>query len=108
MAGRKRACHLNVILMLLFRDMRWIPRRPLPPTRTPTTDPAVQSGAAERHRRPRQIVVVLAVLVVVVGLDQATKWWAWRHVSWTTINSGGDRLSGPTIGAWYANPVAGA
>lgn len=53
-------------------------------------------------------MVVLAVLVVVVGLDQATKWWAWRHVSWTTINSGGDRLSGPTIGAWYANPVAGA
>jgi lipoprotein signal peptidase len=53
-------------------------------------------------------VVVLALLVVVVVLDQAAKWWAWRHVSWTRINSGGDVLVGRTIGAWYAGPVTGA
>src|SRR6185437_624151 len=41
-------------------------------------------------------------------LDQAVKWWAWRHVPWTKINSGGDVLAGRTIGAWYAGPVTGA
>jgi lipoprotein signal peptidase len=53
-------------------------------------------------------VVVLALLVAVVVLDQVAKWWAWRHVSWTRINSGGDLLTGRTIGAWYAGPVTGA
>jgi hypothetical protein len=45
---------------------------------------------------------------MVVVLDQAAKWWAWRHVSWTTINSGGDLLAGPVIGAWYTGRVSGA
>jgi lipoprotein signal peptidase len=53
-------------------------------------------------------LVVLALLVVVVALDQAAKWWAWRHFSWTRINSGGDVLVGRTIGALYAGPVTGA
>ena len=52
--------------------------------------------------------MALALLAVVVVLDQAAKWWAWRHVSWTSINSGGDILVGRTIGAWYAGPVTGA
>ena len=52
--------------------------------------------------------MVLALLVVVVALDQAAKWWAWRHFSWTRINSGGDALTGRTIGKWYADPVTGA
>jgi lipoprotein signal peptidase len=52
--------------------------------------------------------VVLALLITVVALDQTAKWWAWRHVSWTKINSGGDALVGHTIGAWYAGPVTGA
>lgn len=43
-----------------------------------------------------------------VVLDQVVKWWAWRHIPWTKINSGGDVLVGPTIGAWYARPVTGA
>jgi len=51
---------------------------------------------------------VLGLLIVVVMLDQALKWWAWRHVSWTRINTGGDALVGRTIGAWYAGPVTGA
>ena len=53
-------------------------------------------------------MVVLALVAVVVVLDQTAKWWAWRHFSWTRINSGGDVLVGRTIGAWYADPVLGA
>jgi lipoprotein signal peptidase len=45
---------------------------------------------------------------MVVVLDQAAKWWAWRHVPWARINSGGDILVGRTIGTWYADPVTGA
>jgi lipoprotein signal peptidase len=41
-------------------------------------------------------------------LDQAAKWWAWRHAPGTRINSGGDVLVGPVVGAWYAGPVTGA
>ena len=52
--------------------------------------------------------MVLALLVAVIVLDQAAKWWAWRHFSWTRINSGGDALTGRTIGKWYADPVTGA
>jgi len=51
---------------------------------------------------------VLALVVVVIVLDQAVKWWAWRHFSWTKINSGGDMLVGRTVGGWFADPVSGA
>jgi lipoprotein signal peptidase len=74
----------------------------------PSADPAVQPHAGNRQDRTRQSVVVLALLAMVVVLDQAAKWWAWRHFSWTRINSGGDVLVGPTVGAWYADPVPGA
>jgi hypothetical protein len=90
------------MLMLSFRDMHWTPRRLLPLARTPSAAHAAAPRATERHDRTRQIVIVLAMVVAVVVLDQAAKWWAWRHVSWTTINSGGDLLVGPAIGAWYA------
>jgi lipoprotein signal peptidase len=53
-------------------------------------------------------MVVLALLAVVVVLDQAAKWWAWRNVAGTTINSGGDLIAGPVIGAWYTGRVSGA
>ncbi len=46
--------------------------------------------------------LVLALIVAVAVVDQAAKWWAWRHVPWTKINSGGDVLVGPTVGGWYA------
>jgi lipoprotein signal peptidase len=52
--------------------------------------------------------MVLSLLAAVAVLDQATKWWAWRHVPWPVINPGGDLLSGSTVGAWYAAPVSGA
>lgn len=53
-------------------------------------------------------MLVLSLVAVVVVLDQAAKWWAWRHVPWAVINSGGDILVGPMVGAWYAAPVPGA
>jgi lipoprotein signal peptidase len=51
---------------------------------------------------------VLALVTAVIVVDQAVKWWAWRHVYGATINSGGDVLVGHAIGAWYAAPVRGA
>jgi lipoprotein signal peptidase len=58
--------------------------------------------------KPRQRLIVLALVTAVIVLDQAVKWWAWRHVAGVRINSGGDVLVGPAIGAWYAAPVTGA
>jgi len=51
---------------------------------------------------------VLTLLAAVIMVDQTAKWWAWRHVPGVCINPGGDFLTGPTIGRWYANPVTGA
>jgi hypothetical protein len=44
----------------------------------------------------------------VIVLDQATKWWAWRHVPGAIINYGGDSFVGDRVGGWYAGPVTGA
>jgi lipoprotein signal peptidase len=52
--------------------------------------------------------MVLALIALVIGVDQAIKWWAWRHVPWTRINSGGDVLVGHAIGALYSGRVTGA
>jgi lipoprotein signal peptidase len=52
--------------------------------------------------------MVLTLLAGVIVLDQAIKWWAWRHVSGAKINSGGDVLVGNVVGGWYAEPVTGA
>src|SRR5580658_9772910 len=94
--------------MLSSRDVPQDSRRLSQLARTPSAYPVVQPGTARRQDRTRPGVVVLALLIVVVVLDQAAKWWAWRHLSWTRINSGGDVLAGRTIGAWYAGPVTGA
>ena len=76
--------------------------------KTPVTTPATTTREAERKKRLRQRLIVLTLLAAVILVDQAAKWWAWRHVPGVTINPGGDFLTGPTIGRWYANPVAGA
>jgi lipoprotein signal peptidase len=62
----------------------------------------------EGKGRHRQWSMVLALLAGVIVLDQAAKWWAWRHVSGAEINTGGDSLVGRTVGRWYADPVTGA
>ena len=69
---------------------------------------ALPSLKAEPEDESGQRSIVLALMAMVVLLDQATKWWGWRHVSDATINSGGDFLLGPTVGGWYADPVTGA
>jgi lipoprotein signal peptidase len=63
---------------------------------------------AKRRKSFGQRFTVLTLLAAVVAVDQAAKWWAWRHVSGVNINPGGDFLTGPTIGRWYAHPVTGA
>src|SRR5436305_10863179 len=51
--------------------------------------------------------VIVALLVAAIVLDQATKWWGWRHVPDAIINTGGDWLVGNTVGAWYENSMTG-
>jgi lipoprotein signal peptidase len=96
--------------MLSFRDVNPSLRRLVPLARTTAADPALPPciPLEEEQGRRRQQNVVLALLAVVVVVDQSVKWWAWRHFSWTVINSGGDVLVGHTIGAWYAAPFTGA
>lgn len=48
-----------------------------------------------------------AAFVIVIGTDQAAKWWAWRHVSGAFINTGGYILLGRARW-WFAEPVIGA
>ena len=78
------------------------------PGKAPVTTPATSWRKAQCKQRLRQRLIVLTLLAAVIMVDQATKWWAWRHVPGVTINPGGDFLTGPTIGRWYASPVAGA
>lgn len=76
--------------------------------KTPVTAPATTGRDSERKKRRRQRLIVLTLLAAVIMVDQAAKWWAWRHVAGVCINPGGDFLTGRTIGRWYANPVTGA
>jgi len=78
------------------------------PARTPSAAPAIRSSSTGQRDRPWRRAVVPALIALVVVLDQTAKWWAWRHVPWARINSGGDILVGHMIGAWYAAPVTGA
>jgi lipoprotein signal peptidase len=76
-----------------------------------TQDTGVATGPAPGRAaagKPRQRLIVLTAVAAVVVLDQAMKWWAWRHVPGARINAGGDVLVGPTIGKWYAEPVTGS
>ena len=52
--------------------------------------------------------MVLGLLAAVTVMDQATKWWAWRHSSGALINSGGSPFTGATIGGWYEDRLTGA
>jgi lipoprotein signal peptidase len=63
------------------------------------------SGQRGTIVRPQWTVWVLAVVVLA---DQATKWWAWRHVAHVHINFGGDPLVPATVDTWYADPTVGA
>ncbi|TVT25038.1 signal peptidase II [Amycolatopsis acidiphila] len=73
-----------------------------------TTILAASSVRVEQTGRSGQRWIVPALLALVIVLDQAMKWWAWRHVSTAIINDGGDALVGTMVGGWYADPVTGA
>jgi lipoprotein signal peptidase len=73
-----------------------------------TRTAAASSVHLERKYIRGQRSVVLGLLAAVVVVDQAIKWWAWRHTSGALINAGGDALVGPTVSGWYASPVTGA
>src|SRR6266545_8201875 len=62
----------------------------------------------EAHSGIGQRWLLAAVSVTVIGTDQAVKWWAWRHVDGSLINSGGYILLGPGVRSWFAGPVSGA
>jgi lipoprotein signal peptidase len=66
---------------------------------------AVHVGQRDRLGRGSRVIAVVALVIVV---DQVTKWWAWRHVSGPVINYGGDAFVGAKVGDWYADPVTGA
>lgn len=103
-SGHCECCYLTVMSMLWFRDVSLDQHRLNRFVPLPSADPAIRPGPD--LTRPH--VFVLALIAAVVVLDQAAKWWAWRHVPGARINSGGDVLVGSTIGRWYAAPVSGA
>lgn len=96
--------YLTVMSMLWSRDVSLDPRRLNRFAPLSSADPAIRP--TPDLTRPHALV--LALIAAVVVLDQAVKWWAWRHVPGARINSGGDALVGSTIGRWYAAPVSGA
>jgi lipoprotein signal peptidase len=56
----------------------------------------------------RRAWLLVGVFTVVIVTDQASKWWAWRHVDGALINDGSYILLGPVIRSWFAAPVSGA
>src|SRR5437773_56052 len=51
----------------------------------PASSVHLQRGDVREQRR-----IVLVLLAAVVLVDQAVKWWAWRHAPGARINAGGD------------------
>jgi lipoprotein signal peptidase len=72
------------------------------------TRPRSRSAEADRGGGLRQKSIVLAMLVAVAVVDQAIKWWAWRHAPTAMINYGGGPLVPSSIDGWYGDPVTGA
>lgn len=74
------------------------------------TVPPAERLPSARHRTAgrRQAIWVLAVLTVVVLIDQLTKGWAWRHLPTTVINTGSTWFLGGTVSGWYRDGLSGA
>jgi lipoprotein signal peptidase len=74
---------------------------------TNTTDVPLFTATALglRHRRG---LVVAGLLAAVIALDQATKWWGWRHAAKAIINTGGTWFVGGPVSEWFRGPVSGA
>jgi lipoprotein signal peptidase len=61
-----------------------------------------------RTERLDRRFILPALVAGIVSLDQAFKWWAWRHATDARINDGGDILVGTRVNGWYTHPVTGA
>ena len=92
---------------LYYRDVINYPISLLRPARPAYEKPRGQAAAPPRERLG-QGGMVLTLMASVIVVDQGTKWWAWRHLPWTSINPGGDAITGQRIAGWYASPVSGA
>src|SRR4051812_30484164 len=55
----------------------------------------------------RRRLAALGLVAVVVVLDQATKWWGWRHAHRAIINSGGTWFIGPPLEERYSGSITG-
>lgn len=73
-----------------------------------STTAAVCPAQVTRKGGLRHRPTVLALLAVVIVMDQVAKWWAWRHAPLVKINYGGNIFVGDTISRWYADPSTGA
>jgi lipoprotein signal peptidase len=77
-------------------------------TRVGTPMPQVARRDAVSKAGSSQGLVALGLLAAVVVVDQATKWWGWRHVPGATINPGTTWALWHTVNGWYSGPVTGA
>ena len=73
-----------------------------------STTAAARPTEVTRQGRLAHRPAVLALLAMVIVVDQLSKWWAWRHAPLVKINYGGNIFVGDTISQWYADPTTGA
>jgi lipoprotein signal peptidase len=73
-----------------------------------STTAAARPAQATRKGGLTHGPAVLALVAVVIVVDQLGKWWAWRYAPLTKINYGGNIFVGDTISQWYADPTTGA
>jgi lipoprotein signal peptidase len=73
------------------------------------TTPVTAAGWVDNPvaRRRRQGAMTLGLLVAVVVLDQATKWWGWRHAPMAIVNTGSTWFIGDPVSGWVSGPVSG-
>jgi lipoprotein signal peptidase len=58
-------------------------------------------------RARRQGAMTLGLLFAVVVLDQASKWWGWRHAPMAIINTGSSWFIEGPVSEWVSSPVTG-
>jgi lipoprotein signal peptidase len=75
------------------------------PASTAVAGAFFDDGAADTDRRQR--VTALGLVWAVIVVDQATKWWAWRHVPVIYINSGSTWPIGEPVTGWLAGATSG-
>jgi lipoprotein signal peptidase len=66
------------------------------------SDDVAATGALRRQR-----LTALGLVLAVVMVDQATKWWGWRHAPGTYINAGSTWLIGQPISGWVSGAASG-